>query len=62
MNTPPRSTRSRLVWGYLQGLSLIVAGAALTEWTGSLIPLSLGASAAVLRTITLVRALARKAD
>jgi uncharacterized membrane protein (UPF0136 family) len=63
VNTPPRSTRSRLLWGYLQGLAFIVAGAAMTEWTGSLIPLALGASAAVLRTLSVVRALAsRKAD
>lgn len=42
---------------YGAGLAAICAGAWLTELSGSMLPLALGASAAVLCTVSLVRSL-----
>jgi len=42
---------------YLCGLLCVVAGAWLTEVTGSLVPLSAGAAVLVLATVPLIRAI-----
>jgi hypothetical protein len=60
VNTSRRRTGLRIFRDYLLGLALIVASAALTEWTGSLIPLALAGSAALLLTVSLVRHIAGK--
>lgn len=46
--------------GYLLGLALVVAGAAMMEWLDSWVPLALAASAALMLTVPLVRQIAAR--
>ena len=47
----------RLLASYLLGLFAIVAGAWATELTGSFIPVALGASFSIIRTVSTVKAI-----
>lgn len=46
--------------GYLLGLALVVAGAAVMEWLDSWVPLALAGSAALMLTVPLVRQIAAR--
>lgn len=48
----------RALRAYLFGLGLVAGGAALSEWSGSLLPLALAGSAALMLTAALVREIA----
>jgi hypothetical protein len=54
---PVRPLR-RALRAYLAGLGLVAVGAALSEWTGSLLPLAGAGSAALMLTAALVREIA----
>ena len=56
--TPTERPLRRALRDYLVGLAWVAAGAGLSAWTGSFLPLALAASAALMRTAALVRQIA----
>jgi hypothetical protein len=59
MSSPQAWHRRRDVRLYLLGHVAIVAGATLMDLTGSLVPMALGASAAIMLTVPMVTRMAR---
>jgi hypothetical protein len=60
MNEAPTSRRPlrRALRAYLLGLGGVAVGAGLSDWSGSLLPLALAGSAALMLTASLVRRIA----
>ena len=56
-DTSPRPLR-RALRAYLLGLVGVAVGAGLSDWSGSLLPLALAGSAALMLTASLVRRIA----
>ena len=54
----PRRPLRRALRAYLLGLGGVVVGAGLSDWSGSLLPLALAGSAALMLTVSLVRRIA----